>query len=144
MDLFLKETIKEHQWLLIDLFCWQKSALLSERLSLRDTHISPVNDPRANIYSPLSLNFASILVNCSLVRRAIIQTGNANVNEFEFAYLYFPMVEMSLVMALYNEKCHCWWPPDTLPAIRRPKRSDCRLQGGNKKGVVLKIKSKCL
>lgn len=65
-----------------------------------------VNDPRANIYSPLTLNFASILVNCGLVRPAIIQTGNANVNELEFAYLYFSMVEMSLVMKLYNEECH--------------------------------------
>lgn len=65
-----------------------------------------LNDPRANIYSPLTLNFASILVNCGLVRPAIIQTGNANVNELRFAYLYFPMVEMSLVMTLDNEECH--------------------------------------
>lgn len=71
-----------------------------------DAHALRLNDPRANIYSPLTLNFASILVNCALVRTVIIQTGNANVNEFRFAYLYFSMVEMSLVMALYNEECH--------------------------------------
>lgn len=81
---------------------------MTHTLTLTHTHrnVSWVNDPRANIYSPLTLNFASILVNCSLVRAVIIQTGNANVNEFKFAYLYFPMVEMSLVMTLYNEECH--------------------------------------
>lgn len=45
--------------------------------------------PATNIYSALTLNFASILLNSSLVRSVIIQTGNANVNEFKLAYLIF-------------------------------------------------------
>lgn len=119
-------------------FTWETRAgigPLEQWLKLH-THTSWVNDPRANIYSPLTLNFASILVNCSLVRSAIIQTGNANVNEFRFAYLYFPMVEMSLVMTLYNEECHFWWPHDKLLAIKRPKKQLKKMGGkdGNKKG----------
>lgn len=67
---------------------------LAQMLSMR-RHTSQENDPRINIYSPLTVNFASILVNCSLVKSVIIQTGNVNVNEFIFAYLCFPFVEMS-------------------------------------------------
>lgn len=88
-------------------------------LTHQHSHISWANDPRANIYSPLTLNFASILANCCLVRSAIIQTGNANVNELRFAYLYFATVEMSLVMTLHKEECHSWWPPDMLLAIKK-------------------------
>ena len=66
------------------------------------THINP----RENAHSHLTLNFASILINYSLVRKAIIQTGNANVNELILAYLYFSFVEMSLIMTLYNDECH--------------------------------------
>lgn len=127
---FFLQIIAKHQQLQSDLFHWQRSLLLFDTRIC--THTSWVNDPRANIYCPLTLNFASILLNCSLVRSAIIQTGNANVNEFKFAYLYFPMVEMSLFMTLYNEECHSWWPPDMLLVIMRPKKSNWWGWKGNK------------
>ena len=69
---------------------------------------------RTNIYSALTLNFASILLNSSLVRSMIIQTGNANVNEFKLAYLYFPFVELSVVVMLNKGECHCDGRPDMM------------------------------
>lgn len=110
------QLIPGNWWLLSDLLLWQRSVFLSGTLSIHNTNVS---DPRANLYSPLTLNFASILVNCSLVRKGIIQTGNANVNEIIFAYLYFPVVEMSLVLTFCYEECHSRWPLDTLLAMRR-------------------------
>lgn len=117
-------------------FSSDRSVFLSGTLSIYTTNIS---DPGANLYSPLTLNFASILVNCSLVRNVIIQTGNANVNENIFAYLYFPVVEMSLVLTFCDEECHSRWPVDTLLAMKVGKRATegCR---GETKTDRLKIK----
>ena len=77
---------------------------------------------RTNIYRALIMNFASILLYSSLVRSMIIQTGNANVNECTLAYLYFPFVELSVVMMLNKGECQHDGPPDMLLDSETPRR----------------------